>query len=94
MIWGFKLMQSWKKGKVKGAIHTRHCRHSVKLMLRDIGVRKITDGKIDKVFAIFCDIQTQDGIFRRYKSSSSFFWQKHPKNQMIQVYRELIGYGP
>ena len=43
-------------------------------------------------FAIFCDIQTKNGIFGMVKSSLGFFGKKS-KNQMAQVYRELTNYG-
>ena len=33
----------------KGVVHTQHSGLSVKLMLRDMGVRRVTDAKIDKV---------------------------------------------
>ena len=31
------------------AVHTQHCRLGIELMLRDTGVRRVTDAKIDKV---------------------------------------------
>ena len=46
MIQGFEQMQSRKSGSLRKAVHG--CRLSVKLMLRDIGVR-VSDAKINKV---------------------------------------------
>ena len=42
-----------------GVVHTQHCRLSVKFILRNMGVRRVNDAKIDKV-CYFRDIHTKD----------------------------------
>ena len=37
------------KLEIRESIHTQHCRLSIELMLRDMGVRRVTDAKIYKV---------------------------------------------
>ena len=80
-------------------VHTQHYRLSVKLMSR-----RESDTKIDKEsggsvmlrytrFAIFSDIQTKDGILECSKAHQAFL-AKYLKNQMAQVYRELIDHRP
>ena len=62
----------------KGSVHTQHYRVGIELMLRDTGVRRVTDAKIDKV-CYFYDIQTKNGIFGMFKSSLGFFGKKSKK---------------
>ena len=62
-------------------------------MLRDTGVRRVTDAKIDKV-CYFLSHSDQEWDFWNVRKVIRLFLAKNVKNQMAQVHRELTNYMP